>query len=541
MVSFFKQRVPIKKNQKKNIDHVDQTEHEEPLYSSVSANLEFIKRKTGNSSDITSRTLHISQDPQIKIGIVHVEGLVDVPAVTDFLTESIMNDSKLQMKLTADEALDVLSNEVVSLGKITIIKEWKKLFLSLLSGQSIIFIDGTNHAIAANTQGGEKRAVQEPSTHLSVRGSKEGFTESNQTNIAMVRRIINSPNLWVESMKIGKVTNTDVSIMYLNGIAKEKVVKEVRKRLKAIHIDSILESGYIEQLIEDEAMTPFPTINNTERPDMVAGNLLEGRVAIFINGTPFVLIVPALFIQFFQSVEDYYNRFDIASATRFLRIIVFLISLVGPALYVGATTFDQEMIPTQLLIAIAAQRETVPFPAFIEALIMEITFEILREAGLRMPKAIGSTISIVGALVIGQAAVQAGVVSPAMVIIVSITAIASFATPSYSIAISARILRFGFMISAAVLGIYGIILAFFLLVAHLSSLRSFGVPYMSPLSPFIPSEIGDTLFRRPLWAMDKRPKLISVPQNLTREGVNQKPQPPESRAMKKKGDNNESS
>ena len=360
----------------------------------------------------------------------------------------------------------------------------------------------------------------------------------------MVRRIINNPNLWVESMKIGTVTNTDVSIMYLNGIVDDKVVKEVRKRLKSIHIDSILESGYIEQLIEDQAMTPFPTINNTERPDMVAGNLLEGKVAIFINGTPFVLLVPALFIQFFQSVEDYYNRFDIASATRFLRIVVFMISLVGPALYIAATTFDQEMIPTQLLIAIAAQRETVPFPAFIEALIMEITFEILREAGIRMPKAIGSTISIVGALVIGQAAVQAGIVSPAMVMIVSITAIASFATPSYSIAISARLLRFGFMVSAAILGLYGIILALFILIVHLCSLRSFGVPYMSPLAPFIPSEIGDTIIRRPLWAMDKRPKLSSNSKNPNREEDNQKPQPPESRVMKragkKKGDTNES-
>ena len=547
MVSFFKQRGQKKKSQKENKDTLKQNEKEEQesLYSSISANLEFLKQKTGNSTDISSRTLYISQDPLIKIVIVYVQGLIDNPTVADFLIESIMNHPELHVKLSADEALDVISDDVVSLDGVTTVQDWKTLFLSLLSGQTIIFIDGISKALAANTQGGEKRAVQEPSTHLAVRGSKEGFTESNETNIAMVRRIINSPDLWVESMKIGTVTNTDVSIMYLNGIAKDKVVKEVRKRLKDIRIDSILESGYIEQLIEDQAMTPFPTINNTERPDMVAGNLLEGRVAIFVNGTPFVLLVPALFIQFFQSVEDYYNRFDIGSATRFLRIVVFLISLVGPALYIGATTFNQEMIPTQLLIAIAAQRETVPFPAFIEALIMEIAFEILREAGLRMPKAIGSTISIVGALVIGQAAVQAGVVSPAMVIIVSITAIASFATPSYSIAISARLLRFGFMLSAAVLGIYGIILALFLLIVHLCSLRSFGVPYMSPLVPFIPSEVGESIFRKPLWAMDKRPKLVSNSQNFTREGDSQKPQPPKSRGMKmarkKKGDNNEPS
>ncbi|MFJ7744539.1 spore germination protein [Peribacillus sp. NPDC097295] len=544
MVSFFKQRGRVKKNKNENKGSEKQME-EQQLSFSISENLKYLKQKTGNSADIVTRTLHISEDPLIKIVIVHVQGLVDTSTLTDFLIESIMKDPELQVNLTAEKALDVITNEVVSLGGVTIVEDWQKLFLSLLSGSTIIFIDGTNHVLAANTQGGQKRAVQEPTTHLAVRGSKEGFTESIETNIALVRRIINNPDLWVESMKIGTVTNTDVSIMYINGIAKEKVIKEVRKRLKSIHIDSILESGYIEQLIEDQAMTPFPTIDNTERPDMVAGNLLEGRVAIFVNGTPFVLLVPALFIQFFQSVEDYYNRFDIGTATRFLRIVVFLISLIGPALYIGATTFNQEMLPTQLLIAIAAQRESVPFPAFFEALIMEIAFEILREAGLRMPKAIGSTISIVGALVIGQAAVQAGVVSPAMVIIVSITAIASFATPSYSIAISARLLRFGFMLSAATLGLYGIILALFILIVHLCSLRSFGVPYMSPLAPFIPSEVGESIFRKPLWAMDKRPKFISSPKNQTREENSQKPQPPVSRGMKKarkkQGDNNESS
>jgi spore germination protein KA len=300
-----------------------------------------------------------------------------------------------------------------------------------------------------------------------VRGSREAFTESNEINIALVRRIIKSPDLWIEPMKIGTVTKTDVSIMYINGIAKEGIVEEVKKRLKGINIDSILESGYIEQLIEDQVMTPFPTIDYTERPDRVAGNLLEGRVAIFVNGTPFVLLVPALFIQFFQSIEDYFARFDIASSIRVLRILIFFISLITPSLYVAATTFHQEIIPTKLLVIIAAQRETVPFPAVIETFIMEVIFELLREASIRMPKAIGSTMSIVGALVIGQTAVEAGIVSPAMVIIVSITAIASFATPSYAITISARLLRFVFIICAGTMGLYGVILIFFVLVVHL--------------------------------------------------------------------------
>ncbi|MFF2289440.1 spore germination protein [Peribacillus butanolivorans] len=546
MVSFFKNKGQMKKREKQKIDDKDQSKSKalEYIDSSISANLDHMKKKTGNSPDIIIRTLKISQNPEMKTTILYVQGLIDNPSVTDFLIESIMKNPHLKEKLLPQEALDVISEDVVSLGGVETVTDWEKLLLSLLSGDSIIFVDGVNKALVASTRGGERRSIQEPSTHLTVRGSREGFTESNATNIAMLRRIINSPDLWIESMKIGTVTKTDVSIMYINGIAKEGIVEEVKERLKGINIDSILESGYIEQLIEDQVMTPFPTLNHTERPDMVAGNLLEGRVAIFVNGSPFVLVAPALFVQFFQSVEDYYNRFDIASATRFLRIIVFIISIVGPAVYVAATTFHQEMIPTKLLVIVAAQRETVPLPGVVEALVMEITFEVLREASLRMPKAVGSTMSIVGALVIGQAAVQAGVVSPAMVIIVSITAIASFATPSYSIAISARLVRFLFIICAGVLGFYGMILAFIVLIVHLCSLRSFGVPYMSPLAPLNPEGLGDTFFRRPMWAFKERPKLLSSNNNLIREGDNQRPLPPESRGMKtsdkKKGEGNES-
>ena len=231
--------------------------------------------------------------------------------------------------------------------------------------------------------------------------------------------------------------------MFIKGIVNDKVVEEVRKRLDRIDIDGILESGYIEELIQDETYTPFPTVYNTERPDVIAAGLLEGRIAILVDGTPFVLLVPALFTQYFQSAEDYYQRSDFG-LLRMLRYLALFIALLGPSLYIAITTFHQEMLPTALLISLAAQREGVPFPAFIEALMMEVTFEILREAGVRMPRAVGQAVSIVGALVIGQAAVEAGIVSAAMVIVVSITAIANFSFPSFNMAISIRILRFVF-------------------------------------------------------------------------------------------------
>lgn len=518
----------VKKLKQQQMNYVQQNEKSsKTILGSLQDQLNYIKGKTGNSTDVIIRKLQLGDGKEPNAAVVFVEGIVDSKAINDFLIESMMKNSSIY---NIQHIFEMLSNKVVALGDVKEITDWDMLFLSLMSGESIILVDGAKKALSASTRGGEHRSIQEPGSQVTVRGPRDGFTESIRTNTSLIRRRIQNPNLWMENMKIGAVTKTDVSIMYIKGIAKDEIVEEVRNRLKRIEIDSILESGYIEQLIEDQSSTTFPTLYHTERPDMVAGNLLEGRIAIIVNGTPFVLIAPAVFIQFFQSVEDYYGRADIATALRFLRILIFFISIIAPAAYIAITTFHQEMIPTQLLVAIAAQREAVPFPAFVEALIMEVAFEILREAGIRMPRAVGSAISIVGALVIGQAAVQAGIVSPAMVIVVAITAIANFATPAFAVAISARLIRFGFMFAAATFGFYGIILGIIILAVHLCSLRSFGVPYLTPMAPLIPANLGDTIVRMPLWAQKKRPRLFSDDKG-NRVGDNQKPQPPESRGM----------
>lgn len=526
MSSFFKGRRKPKKNQQPENQASDTSE--EYIQRSLSTNLDMIRQKTGNSPDVIIRRLKMGKDASIETAIVYVEGIVDNQSIQEFLLQSMMKDDHKE-ELNEDDAISLISEDMMTVGNMSSTDQWVELFGSLMAGDTIVLVDGTAKALSACTKGGETRSISESTTQMVVRGPKGAFTESIGTNTAMVRRIIKTPDLWLESMKIGRVTKTDVTLMYIHGIANEEVIEEIRQRLKKIDIDSILESGYIEQLIEDQTMTPFPTIFNTERPDVVAGNLFEGRIAIFVDGTPFVLIAPALFIQFFQSAEDYYARFDIATSIRLLRILMFTISLIAPATFVAVTTFHQEMVPTTLIVAIAAQRESVPFPAFVEALLMEITFEILREAGIRLPKAIGSAVSIVGALVIGQAAVQASIVSPAMVIIVSITAIASFATPSFDMAISARLIRFLFMIGAATFGFYGIILIFLLMVVHLCSLRSFGVPYMAPFAPFIPVNNKDTFVRLPWWTLRQRPRLISA--NAVREGTNQGPKSPASRTM----------
>ena len=287
-------------------------------------------------------------------------------------------------------------------------------------------------------------------------------------------------------------------------------------RLKRIEIDGILESGYIEEMIEDNPYSPFPQIMTTERPDIACSNLLEGRAVILVEGTPFSLIAPISFFSLLQSHEDYYQRFMIGTIIRWLRYLFLGVSLLFPSLYVAILTFHQEMVPAQLLLSMASSREAVPFPAIVEALLMEIAFEALREAGVRLPKQIGSAVSIVGALVIGQAAVQAGLVSAPMVIIVAITGISSFMIPRYVAGIAIRMLRFPIMLLASTLGLLGIMMAIIAIAIHLCTLRSFGVPYLAPLAPLKVRELKDVLWRSPLWMMDTRPHLTGE-SNLYRQ------------------------
>lgn len=499
-------------------------------------NLQRIMEELGHSTDLVTREFLFGGQ---KGAIIYVDGISNSEVISKFILETLMEKGEETTPSGQSDLIKLMLKKAVALGSTKIISNWKQLYDSLLSGDSIIFINGFDVAITGGTRGGEKRSISEPTTQLTIRGPKDSFTESFRTNTSLIRRRIKSPNLWLETMKIGTVTQTDVGLMYIKGIANDKVVEEAKKRLKRIEIDSILDSGYIEQLIEDQTLTTFPTVYHTERPDVVCSQLLEGRVAIIVDGTPFVLTAPAVFIQFFQAADDYYSRFDISTGIRILRIAAFFISLIGPAIYIAATTFHQEMIPTTMAIAIAAQRENVPFPAFVEALLMEVTFEILREAGLRLPRAVGQAVSIVGALVIGQAAVQAGFVSPVMVIVVSITAIANFSTPTFAMAISARLLRFIIMALATFLGFYGISLGVMMMTIHLCSLRSFGVPYMAPIAPFSLSNQQDVFIRFPIWAMKNRPYLISK-DNLARTGSNQRPEPPKKKmdeSSKQQGEN----
>ncbi|WP_399632971.1 spore germination protein [Sporosarcina sp. SG10008] len=502
------------------------------LKVSLQENIQILKDTLGKSTDIVFREIRIGKEGCIKAGIIYTDGLTNTTSLQEYILEKLMLDSKdieLQEKLsTGQSIINILKDFAMTVGEIKDFTTFEVLYNGLLSGDTIILIDGYAQGLVISNKHWIERGVTEAVAQTVVRGPREGFSENLRVNTALVRRKLKDPNLWVESKVIGTRTKTDIALMYINGVADEKIVKEVHLRLDNIEIDGILESGYIEELIEDSPHSPFPTIFNTERPDVVAAALLEGRIAILVDGTPFVLIVPALFIQFFQSSEDYYQRADISSFIRLLRFGSFGISLLAPALFIAITTFHQTMLPPALLISLTAQREGVPFPAFFEALLMELTFEILREAGVRMPRSVGPAMSIVGAFVVGTAAVEAGAISAAMVIIVSITAIASFVSPTYDIAIAVRLLRFGFMGLAASFGLFGVMVGLIALVLHLCSIRSFGIPYMSPLGPFNISDQKDTFIRLPRWKMFTRPRLINQ-QNIVRQqdSASAKPKPPE--------------
>ncbi|WP_281890331.1 spore germination protein [Paenibacillus sp. YYML68] len=491
------------------------------LGRSLSVNLQHIRSRLGASSDIVIREFEQGGYFGGALAVLYTDGLVDTQLVHDHILQALMLSARpglspAEPSGTPAERYLAIRQRLLHIGDLKELTTFAELYKAVLSGNTVILTDGIEKALVAGTPGWRDRGVTETTVENVIRGPKESFTETLRTNTALIRRRIRDERLRCEEQSIGKVTMTDVAVMYIEGIAQPSIVEEVRRRLSRIEADSILESGYIEEYIQDKTYTVFPTMFNSERPDVIAAGLLEGRIAILVDGTPVVLLAPSLFGEFFQSAEDYYQRSDISSLLRVLRYLCFFISLLAPSLYIAITTFHQEMLPTQLLISLASQREGIPFPAFVEALMMELAFEILREAGIRMPRSIGQAISVVGALVIGQAAVEAGIISAAMVIVVSMTAISNFVFPSFSMAISVRILRFSMMTLAATFGLFGITIGLLALVIHLCSLRSFGVPYMTPFAPFNSEGQKDMVIRLPHWLLNQRPTSIS-PSNPHRD------------------------
>ncbi|MDU4696048.1 MAG: spore germination protein [Paenibacillus sp.] len=445
--------------------------------------------------------------------IVCIAGLSDLNMINEQIVSSLQQAFSAighTEKMSGQELYGLLNKQFLSVQKYKTTRSLDDILVSVLSGDAALFIDGLDQVLLIGSKKWTGRSVEEPQTEALVRGPREGFNESIETNLILLRRAIRDPKLRFDTYRVGARGKKELVIAYIENIVHPDLLQEVKRRVETIDIDDAPESGTIEQLIQDSFLSPFPLILHTERPDKVASAILQGKVVILLDGTPFALIMPTTFVSLVQSPEDYYERWLIGSLIRILRYIAVFISLTFPSLYIALVSFHQGMIPSKLAFSIAAAREGVPFPAVVEAFLMELTLELLREAGVRLPKPIGQTIGIVGGLVIGEAAVQAGIVSPIMVIVVAVTAVSSFAIPSYSAGIAFRILRFITMITASMFGLYGIILTLIMICIHLSRLQSFGVPYLTPLSPGFSRDWRDMVIRAPYTMLTKRPQFMQT-------------------------------
>ncbi|MBM7663191.1 spore germination protein KA [Bacillus mesophilus] len=497
-------------------------EEAKDLSSSLASNYETFKKTFQDSIDFTQSYIKVGGQNGFAC---YLDSMIDSKQLAEKIVEPLGNSIKEQENITDQASFNEFRETYFTSIPYEFVSKEHDAVWYLLSGYILLVVEGVNVALALKVFDIQFRGITEPSTQTIIRGPKDSFTESMETNVSLIRRRIKNPHLRFESSIIGKDSQTTVVIGYIDGITNSKLIEEIRKRINKIDTSYILDSGNIDEFITDKSLTVFPLLYNTERPDSACANLLEGKVIIIVDGSPFVLVAPVVFTDFFQSSEDYYQPFVMGSFIRFIRYISFMIALIFPSLYVAISTFHHELLPTPLLISVQAQREGVPFPAVVEILLMEFTFEVLREAGVRMPRAVGQTVSIVGALVIGQAAVEAGLVSNVLVIVVAFTAIASFVSPIYNFSISTRLLRFVVILCAAVFGLFGVLVFLVVMVIHLASLRSFGVAYLAPVAPLIMEDQTDVFIRFPTWANKKRPTYLN-PKGPYRQKTNQSPSPP---------------
>lgn len=475
-----------------------------PITGDLSLLLRQLKEEVQDSNDIVIRRFRIGGTDGRECALVFVDGLIESRTVNEDIIRPLMRARVTLDENSPTELLARIMHQHVYVNEIKVLQTMEEVFGSALYGDAVLLIDGVPCGLSLNAKGWEMRSVSEPASEAVIRGPRESFIENMRTNTSLIRRKIKNPSLIFEAFTIGRKTHTPVSIAYLKNVCKPELVKEVKKRLKAIDTDSILESGYIEQFIQDQPGSLFATVGYTEKPDVAAAKILEGRVAIIVDGTPFVLTVPFLFLESFQAAEDYYLKFYFATFVRIIRLIGYFITILAPAFYVTVTTFHHELIPTSLLIAMAKAREGVPFPAFVECLLMIVVFEIIREAGIRLPRPVGQALSIVGALVIGEAAVSAGLIGAPMVIVIAITAISGFLVPTQNDSII--LLRLFLLVLAASFGGFGVALGLYAILVHMSSLESFGYPFLSPSVPFGLEDQKDSVILLPTWLQVSRPK-----------------------------------
>lgn len=480
------------------------------LFNSIEKNLAYIREVFRDNDDLIIRELEVGDIFNVRMCLVFIDGLINKEYLTEYAIEALLREEEIKsftLKGYKTSIFEAIKKQILYSADIKAKAKWDPIIDAILSGDTLLLVDEFPQGLIIDTREPPSRGIQEPQTETVVRGPRDGFTESIKINTSMIRRRVKDTRLKVKMLKVGRRSKTDLALMYIDDIVDKKLLDEVNKRISAIDIDAVLDSSILENLIEDNYLSPFPQMENTERPDAVAAAIYEGRIAIVVDNSPFVLLAPATLGTLMQSSEDYYTRWVEASLVRFFRQLgLFLLFLPGP-LYVALTAYHPGLLPSKLIYFVAASRINVPFPAIVEAVLMETTMELIREAGTRISGPIGTTIGIVGGLIIGQAAVEAGIVSPLMIIIVAVTTIATFVIPSYEYSAGFRIVKFGFFILAGFLGLYGITLGIIILLSHLAKLNSFGIPYTSPYSGLGIDEgdLKDTLVKGPIQSFRMRP------------------------------------
>ncbi|MBE3587020.1 MAG: spore germination protein [Thermoanaerobacteraceae bacterium] len=482
----------------------------------LKANIECLKEifHLPKNKDIILRDFSIGTTPPVDAVAIFVDGLTDRTLQNVSILEPLMLLSTLRPG-KGDTPLDTVIKHLLPGNQIQTVEEMRDVVDGVLSGSTVVLVNYVPKAIIVETKGWEHRGVDRPSSEMVVRGPQEAFTETLRVNTALLRKSLHSPDLITEFFKVGRISRTDVAMMYIEGLTSPRLLREVRRRLEGIAVDHVGNSGILEQLIEDNTFALAPMTLATERPDRVVAGLMEGQVAIIADGSPFVLIVPATFFSIFHTAEDTYIRWPYGTMLRLIRLAGFFLATFLPGIYIAIIAYHHEMIPTDLLMAISGSREMVPFPSVVEVLIMEGSFELIREAGIRVPGVIGPTLGIVGALILGQAAVAAHIVSPILIIVVAVTAIGSFAVPNYSLSFTVRLVRFFYIALGAFMGIYGLVLGFFVHLHLLAAMKSFGVPFLAPLAPITGSS-QDLIIRGPVWKQEKRPEFL-LPQARRRQ------------------------
>lgn len=464
-----------------------------PWTGNLEEDTAIIKGLLGEALDLRLRMIEWQGGKAI---FCFLTGLTDVDLLEEHAIKPLLDWQQTVADKKGDK-VELVKNSLLAIANCLVCDNWELGITGLLNGNTLLLLEGSCQHLLLAVPGWQERTVEQPIMEAVVNGPRDGFVENLEANLATIRRHCRDPLLRIEGELLGFKGRKLLALVYIQGTAPPYLYREVKRRLQRIRRDNFLDTGMLEDYLADNIYSPFPTVQRTERPDRLVAALLEGRIALLLDGSPMALIVPACLHHFLVSPDDSYTFWLAASFFRLVRMIATFLAVFLPALYIAVTTFHPGMLPGKLLIALAAGREGMPFPTIIEALLMEFSIELVREAGIRLPQPIGQTVGMVGGLVLGEAAIRAGIATPGMVITVALTAIASFIVPTYHVGYAFRMLRFLFLLAAAFFGLYGLVLAFLFLLGHLLRLKSFAVSYLTPYVPARPWNWGDSLWRLP--------------------------------------------